>query len=433
MIDTLNTLDSLALPLTASIQDYLADTEAHPSTQAVVAAPQASGGDNGKVGAVPKQLKPAQHTGSITDVQKVIEQAFPDYWPAVEAGLATIATLLLKDNENPATLFYFGHPSSGKTTVTEMFSGHPITYTSMDFTPAAFVSHMANKKEEQLRKIDLLPRIRYKCLLSPEMAPLFAGKTEDLVKRLAVVTSVLDGRGYKSDSGTHGTRGYEGDYLFSWIGCTVPFRSNVWKTMGHMGSRMLFWPMPDDRPTQEELMAAQEGPSYKDRLSTCKNAVHAFLTSFLGAHGPSPIRSVRWDVSLDPEPVRALIAQLAMLLAAARSKEKAFRAQAMLMNFARGHALIHGRQQLTEEDLPRTAQLAVGSVPEKIRLGFTALIRAGGPLTVSEAASALGCSVPTAQIILEACEGEVMQFVEQPQPAHLRLRDEWGWCMDLVK
>ena len=96
-------------------------------------------------------------------------------------------------------------------------------------------------------------------------------------------------------------------------------------------------------------------------------------------------------------------------------------------------ALIHGRRQLTEEDMPRTAQLAVGSVPADIRRGFTALIRAGGSLKVSDAALALGCSIPTASNILKACDGEVMAFVEQPPPACLCLRDGWGWCVDLVK
>ncbi len=131
--------------------------------------------------------------------------------------------------------------------------------------------------------------------------------------------------------------------------------------------------------------------------------------------------------------LQTAIEVMASLTSCARSKERPFRAQAMLMNFARGHALIHERRQLTEEDLPRTAQLAVGSMPEKIRLGFTALIRAGGSLMVNEAASAVGCSIPTARDILKACDGEVMEFVEQPQPARLRLRDGYGWCIELEK
>ncbi len=35
--------------------------------------------------------------------------------------------------------------------------------------------------------------------------------------------AILDGQGLKTDSGTHGQRGYEGDYLFAWFGCTTPF------------------------------------------------------------------------------------------------------------------------------------------------------------------------------------------------------------------
>ena len=68
-------------------------------------------------------------------------------WPAVAVALATCATLLLKDNSNPVTVILVGGASTGKTTVADLFVGHPRCYLSDNFTPAAFVSHAANVKK----------------------------------------------------------------------------------------------------------------------------------------------------------------------------------------------------------------------------------------------------------------------------------------------
>ena len=148
----------------------------------------------------------------VLEIQKVIAQHFPHLWPAVEAGLAACATLLLADNANPTALIYVGPASSGKTTVARMFegakvNGDSLVYRSDQFTPAAFVSHAANISKEGLEKVDLLPRIQHKVLLTPDLGTVFRGKTDDLIPRLSVVTRVLDGHGFMSDSGMHGQRG----------------------------------------------------------------------------------------------------------------------------------------------------------------------------------------------------------------------------------
>ena len=95
---------------------------------------------------------------SIAIVRKTIEQHFPDLWPAVDLGLATCATLLLEDNSNPVAVIFVGPPSSGKTTVAEMFAdatvaGELLCYVSDNFTPASFVSHAANATPTRLGTI----------------------------------------------------------------------------------------------------------------------------------------------------------------------------------------------------------------------------------------------------------------------------------------
>src|SRR5215831_6982014 len=114
----------------------------------------------------------------LTPLRQTIEMHFPTYWPAVDLGLATCATLLLADNANPVALIYVGPPSAGKTTVASMFegatvNGEPLCYRSDKFTPAAFVSQSAKATKKQLTQVDLLPRIKHKVLLTPELSTIF--------------------------------------------------------------------------------------------------------------------------------------------------------------------------------------------------------------------------------------------------------------------
>ena len=127
-------------------------------------------------------------------------------------------------------------------------------YRSDKFTPKSFVSHSASVSREKLQEVDLLPRIRHRVLLVPELAPLFGLRNEDLLENFSILTRVLDGQGLSTDSGVHGRRGHTGDYLFAWIGCTTPIEYRVWKTMGKLGSRFLFFEMPAKEHSDAELV-----------------------------------------------------------------------------------------------------------------------------------------------------------------------------------
>lgn len=384
----------------------------------------------------------------VATVRDAVQKHFPGLWPAVEAGLSVCATLLLADNSNPVAVIYVGPPSSSKTTVADMFAGHSLCYRSDNFTPASFVSHAANRSRAALDKVDLLPRIKHKVLVTPELATIFRGREDDLVNQFKIITRVLDGQGLKTDSGTHGQRGYEGDYLFAWLGCTTPFDAKVWKIMFQLGSRLFFLMMDTQTVVSEEdLVASIEGLSYGERLTQCKGAVHGFVTALLDTYGG--VRGVRWDAGADSPDVHRWIARLARLLATMRSEpqresesgpgiipakpEQPYRAHAVLNNLARGHALVQGRNQLTEEDLFLVARVTTSTMPTKAGGVFEALIRAKGePLTVAEAQAALGVKSPETvrQILRDLDARGVMEFVEAGpgKPAELRFRPEWEWC-----
>src|SRR5262249_26590755 len=155
------------------------------------------------------------------------------------------ATLLLADNANPVALIYMGPPSTGKTTVAKMFetaqlNSKLLCYRSDKFTPAAFLSHSANVSKSDLQEVHLLPKLKHRVLLTPELGPIFTGKTDDLLVRFSTITRVLDGEGLTTDSGTHGQIDLSGECVFAWLGATTLFTKNLWAIMGQLGSRLFF-------------------------------------------------------------------------------------------------------------------------------------------------------------------------------------------------
>ena len=58
--------------------------------------------------------------------------------------------------------------------------GPSCVYRSDRFTPRAFVTHAANVRAEQLAKMDLLPKLKNKVLVTKELAPIFRGREEEL-------------------------------------------------------------------------------------------------------------------------------------------------------------------------------------------------------------------------------------------------------------
>jgi len=372
---------------------------------------------------------------ALESAQQTVEEHFPGLWPAVAVGLSACATLLLKDNANPTAIIYVGGPGSSKTTVVELFAGHPQCYLSDNFTPAAFVSHAASVPRQALANVDLLPRIQHKVLLTPELAILFRGKEDELTKRFSIITRVLDGQGLQTDSGTHGQRGYRGDYLFAWLGCTTPLDRGVWRVMAQLGSRLFFWAMDDQEVGESDLLAADEGPPYRENVERCRDDVQAFLSVLFATYGG--VRSVRWDRKADPKPIRTWIAKLASLLAASRSDgqipENPRRAYAVLSNLARGHAMIHDRHALAEADLPLVAHVAVSTMPTPSRAILLALVRSGRrTLKAKAAAAALGYRKPdSARDALQRLnEGRIFKYVERGtgKPSYVRLRRRWAWC-----
>jgi len=271
-----------------------------------------------------------------------------------------------------------GAPSGGKTTTLDFFRGFPYSHATDKFTPRAFVSHVAQKSEAELKKIDLLPRIKGRVLITPDLTTLFGAKAEELKETFSILTRVLDGRGLTIDSGVYGARGYEGDYMFTWIGATTPIPHSVWDLFGNLGARMYFVQITKKNKSNRSYIADLKQKSYRKKVDECNQATLRFLKGLWREE------RIEWDSSKDTDSIIEMIVCLAKLVTRLRGKinvvvkedyagEKTYYSEPVieeperciqaLYALMRGHALIQGRTQVDNADLPVVIDVALSSAP----------------------------------------------------------------------
>lgn len=117
----------------------------------------------------------------------------------------------------------------------------------------------------------------------------------------------------------------------------------------------------------------------------------------------------------------------------AGDQESPYRAHAVLSNVARGHALAHGRERVTADDIPLIGRVTLSSMPNDVGRLFRTLARTqAGALTVAEVQKLLGARHPdTARDRMRCADAlGVMEFDEggTGKTARLRFRAEWEWC-----
>ena len=404
-------------------------------------------------------LPPPDTQTSITEWRDSVRNHFPECLSAAEVGFSILAQLLIKDVRNPFGLVLLDVPSAGKTITLNFFSElDELVYTTDNFTPAALVSHATNRKQEDLEKIDLLPRIRHRLLIVRDLAPIFAERQENLLKNLGVLTRVFDGEGYESESGVHGRRGYRGDYTFMFLAGSTPIAPRVWKFMGNLGSRLFFLNLNVSDKTEEELADLLIQDDFKKKEEACRRATRNAVLSLWNRH----VGGIVWDKKKDAVNLRQIIARCAKLLAHLRAPvnvwsenedggkehhhtnvviEKPTRLNQLLYNLARGHALACGRTQLESEDMWLVIETTFHSAQyNRIKL-LNAVIDNDGTVTTGYVESAMNCSNPTAlkEIetlrILEIVQAQDVETTTPGRPEKIvTLRNEFDWfCSDECK
>lgn len=147
-------------------------------------------------------------------VRDMAELNFPHSWTGIEFTLSVLQILNISQCTLPFAGIILSRAGGNKTLSSNMIIPWPYVYYIRNFTAKAFVSHNTAVKKEKLPEIDMLPRIRFKMFLTPELTPTFSANEDDLRETLGIITSVLDAYGYVNHSGAQGRRGYTGNYMF---------------------------------------------------------------------------------------------------------------------------------------------------------------------------------------------------------------------------
>lgn len=394
----------------------------------------------------------------LEDMSKEIEKNFPNRSFAVTVALSVKAQMLIDGITQPFTLIFMGNPSTSKSTILEIVGCLPDSYVSDSFTPKSFVSHASNTKKKDLEKVDLLPRIKHQTLITPELAPIFSGKQDDLIVYFGMLTRILDGRGFQSDSGVHGKRGYSGDYYFTWLGAVVDIPHRVWSLLGNLGPKIFFFRLPEDRKSSEqkalEIKKLLRENSYVQRLQSSKDKIAGFWYLVQDTFSAFDDK-ISWDSQKDDEQTIDLIIKLAMVLSNLRGtiptwhtrdsggstynfeapiKEDPSRASNAFYNLARGHAVIHGRNYIIKDDLSVVIPTAMSSAPrERVEL-FRYLVELNGTINTDEFMQYAGVSRATAlkemekMNVLGLVRKESINSVTKPVNT-VKLRDEFSWFL----
>ncbi len=397
----------------------------------------------------------------IASVEESVTRFYPGLLPAVKCGLAVVCSKALSGRTKPIAVMFESPSGFGKSAVVQMFfpradrDGNSTAGTYLlrrdNFTPKSFVSHAANVSDKKLREIDLLPQLKNKTLITKEMAPIFRGREEALQENFSLMIAVLDGKGMVTHSGTKGRRGYDETILFNWIGATTPIPPKTHRLMSQLGTRILFYEIPSSLPSEDELSSYVKCDDASNAEDTCQTVVNTFIVDFFRRH---PIGSVNPKFITISNEAASVLVRLGLLVASGRREihfernngqwtpvsagpcEGPYKLVNYFKDLARAHALIHGRTEVSGDDLAIIRSLASGSIPHHLR---PILRKLETSPEISSADVERLCSVtrPTARNYLRQLAltsiGELLDSAEESIPLKLRLSPNFSWLNPTLK
>jgi len=335
-----------------------------------------------------------------------VEENFPGRWKILNVCLAARAILEIKSITLPFMLVILGPPSAGKTTILRMIESLPNAFTVDSFTAKSFVSHYAGKKKEDLERDDIMTQIKDKIFLVLDLAPTFSVNEESLGEIIGILTSVLDGRGYKKSSGVYGVRGY-GPTFFVLIGAAVDVAKKIWALIAQLGPKMFFLRMDMQISYEEEqqkILDNMNGVEYEQKLKEVNECLKEYWDAVKLLLAPEGGKIV-WNTAMDQPGILLSITKYGQILARLRGHvptdrtegtggsnygymeptiEDAERATRYLYNLARGNAVWHGRNYVTEDDLSVIRSIVLSSAAKERCELLKMLIRNNGQVTSAE-------------------------------------------------
>ena len=398
---------------------------------------------------------------NLKDTIQKSSQPLPQLWLPLEFALSIKNILNIEDCTLPFAGVLLGVPSSLKTVAVELFRRYWHGIYRDDFSPKGFVSHYSGLTEEQLQKNDLLPQIRYKFFLTPELAPLFTGNEDEIKKSFGNLTRILDGKGFQSHSGTQGGRGYHGEFMFTWLGAVVDVSPRVHRMMGNLGPKMYFLRLPKAFKKEGDIVEQLKHPQFAADLAKIERALFDYLKWFEASplmdvgKTTSGLPKIVWDSEKNDMKALKYIAKLSLLIGPLRGVvevgdtentqgsgygfsipivEEPDRAATQLYNLARGHALIHGRNYITLEDIPLLIKVVLSTAPIARVAVFEMLLAMGGTLKTSDIKEGLGISHHTVHktmtelVLLGLVDGDKEGEFDNSEKV-ITLKKQFRWCL----
>jgi hypothetical protein len=384
----------------------------------------------------------------------------PNLWSAFEFTLSVKTILNIRDCTLPFAGIILGPPSSLKTVVIELFKGRTNTFHTHNFSAKSFVSHISGLKEEKLKQIDMLPRIKNKFFVTPELAPLFSARDEDLLQQLGILTSVLDGHGFSSDTGAQGHRGYDEEIMFAWVGAAVDIPYKVHKHLSVLGPKLYFFRLPKVEHDEDHYYS-QKDEDFSNKVQAIGQALSEYLDYFetnpsIAFEPENELSKIPLDNTKDEEFAHRYIIKLGKLLAPLRAVvptwetrdtqgsdyaytfgivEDPSRAITSLRNLAKAHALSMGRNYIKVEDIPMIIQVVLSTCSiERARI-FELLITNKGSLRTSQIVDFLNTTKPTALRTMTELKATGLVDMNDENPGEynsekeISLKPEFEWFL----
>lgn len=227
-------------------------------------------GDEWKIGLVDRFAK----------LRHVVQDNIPDLWVGLEFELSCLRVLNIHGCTLPIIAIILGRAAGGKTQVISLLRQWPYAYYTDTHSAKSWITHTTSVKQpEDLEKIDMLPRVKNKIFCTPEWAPIFTLREDDLKAALGIITRIADGQGLASNSGVYGRRAYEGIHMFAWIGAAVDVPDMVYKVLGTLGQKLYFFRLPFDNITIDNVNE-NLGSDFNTKFDCVQAALFDYLKWF---------------------------------------------------------------------------------------------------------------------------------------------------------
>lgn len=403
------------------------------------------------------------HIKLVQEKKKILKEVVDRYFPGLFGTLMTALSarniLNIDRITLPFILVILGAPGSGKSTVITLISSLPDGYSLDNFTPKSIVSHYGAKQSD-LEKNDILPKIKDKAFLTPDLAPLFSARDDNLIEIIGIITRLADGQGYKSSSGIHGERGY-GKTFFVWLGAAVDISNNIWDMISRLGPKMFFLKIDKKISFEDEQQMILDHMDNTDYYQQIEK-VSAHLKEYWNVVMSHPCQKdgkIIWYNKSDSYIAKLKIVQFSQLLARLRGyvpKERTKntygsgysygdpiiedpeRATHYLYNLVRGYALCNGRNYIIENDVSIIESIVFSSSQKETSEMVRLLIKNKGKLTASEICKCKSVSKNTALRIMKKLTilglvNEVKISGTTRDNMGIRLKMEFGWLLKITR